>query len=132
MNIIRQSMHFDASPDSLFDAYLSSRKHAAIVGSKVSISKAVGRRFAAFNGMLSGKNLLIIPKTFVVQSWRSRRWKKTDADSVLILMFSKTRRGAQIELVHVNVPEHDFLGVARGWHRYYWKPWLKYLKRSSN
>ena len=130
MNIIRQSVQFNAVPDSLFDAYLDSRKHAAIVRSKVSISKAAGRRFTAFDGMLSGKNLLIVPKKLVLQSWRSRRWKKTDPDSILILMFSKTGRGARIDLVHVNVPNHDLRGVTRGWHRYYWKPWVKYLKRS--
>ena len=131
MKIITQSVRFNASPESLFDAYLDSRKHSAIVGSKVSISKAVGGRFAAFNGMLSGKNLLIIRKKLVVQAWRSRSWKKTDPDSVLILMFCKAGRGARIDLVHVNVPKHDLRGVTRGWHRYYWKPWLEYLKRGQ-
>ena len=130
MNIIKQSVQFNASPDSLFDTYLDSRKHTAIVGSKVSIGKAVGGRFAAFNGMLSGKNLLIVRKRLVIQSWRSRRWKKTDPDSILILMFSKAGRGARIDLVHVNVPNHDLRGVTTGWHRYYWKPWLECLKRS--
>ena len=131
MNVIKQSVRFNASPDSLFDAYLDSRKHAAIVGSKVSISKAVGGRFTAFNGMLLGKNLLIVPKKLVVQLWRSRMWRKIDPDSILILMFSKAGRGARVDLVHVNVPKHDLRGVTRGWRRYYWKPWLEYLKRSQ-
>ena len=130
MNIIKQSVQFNAVPDSLFDAYLDSRKHAAIVGSKVLISKTASKRFTAFNGMLSGKNLLIVRKKLVVQLWRSRTWKKTDPDSILILMFSKAERGARIDLVHMNVPDHDLQGVTRGWHRYYWKPWLEYLKRS--
>jgi activator of HSP90 ATPase len=130
MNIIKQSVQFKASPDSLFDAYLDSRKHAAIVGSKVLISKTAGKRFTAFNGMLSGKNLLIVRKKLVIQSWRSHKWKKMDPDSILILMFSKAERGARIDLVHMNVPDHDLQGVTRGWHRYYWKPWLEYLKRS--
>ncbi|HWN30584.1 MAG TPA: SRPBCC domain-containing protein [Burkholderiales bacterium] len=130
MNIIRQSVQFNAVSDSLFDAYLDSRKHAAIVGSKVSISKTAGKRFTAFNGMLSGKNLLIVPKKLVVQLWRSCTWKKTDPDSILILMFSKAGRGARIDLIHVNVPDHDLQGVTRGWRRYYWKPWLAYLRHS--
>ncbi len=130
MNIIKQSVQFNASPESLFDTYLDSRKHSAIVGSKVSVSKAVGGRFTAFNGMLSGKNLLIVRKKLVIQSWRSHGWKKTDPDSILILMFSKAGRGARVDLVHVNVPNHDLRGVTRGWRRYYWKPWLEYLKRS--
>ncbi|HUL42564.1 MAG TPA: SRPBCC domain-containing protein [Burkholderiales bacterium] len=115
MNITRQSIRFSASPESLFDAYLSSRRHAAILGSRVSIGKAVSRRFTAFNGILSGKNLLIVAKELIVQSWRSRKWKKTHPDSILILMFSKYGRGAQIDLVHVNIPRHDLRGVTRGW-----------------
>ena len=129
MNVIKQSVRFNASPESLFDAYLNSRKHAAIVGSRVSISKTVGKKFTAFDGILSGKNLLIVRKKLVVQSWRSRSWKKTDPDSILILMFSRAGHGARVDLVHVNVPKHDLQGVTRGWHRYYWKPWLEYLKR---
>lgn len=130
MNIIRQSVLFNASPGSLFDAFLDSRKHSAIVGSKAAISKKVGGKFTAFNGMLSGKNLLIVRKKLIVQSWRSRSWKKTVSDSILILMFSKSAHGARIDLVHVNVPSHDLRGVTQGWHRYYWKPWRDYLKRS--
>jgi activator of HSP90 ATPase len=130
MNIIRQSVRFNASPESLFDAFLDSRKHAAIVGSKVAISKKIGGKFTAFNGILSGKNLLVVRKKLVVQSWRSRSWNKTDPDSILILMFSKSGIGARIDLVHVNVPKHDLQGVTLGWQKYYWKPWREYLKRS--
>ena len=35
----------------------------------------------------------------------------------------------RIELVHVNVPEHDFAGVSEGWHIYYWVPWRAYLRK---
>lgn len=35
----------------------------------------------------------------------------------------------RIDLVHVNVPCHDYRGVNQGWKNYYWKPWRKYLAR---
>ena len=37
--------------------------------------------------------------------------------------------GGGIELVHVNVADHDFAGVSQGWEKYYWTPWRKYLER---
>lgn len=54
-----------------------------------------------------------------------------DPDSILILRFDKARGGARISLVHVNVPDHDFKGVTRGWPNFYWKPWRAYLKRKT-
>lgn len=58
-------------------------------------------------------------------------WKKNDLDSILILEFSKGKSGGRIDLIHVNVPEHDHKGVQKGWPHYYWKPWKKYIERKK-
>ena len=63
----------------------------------------------------------------IVQSWRSAAWKKADTDSILILTFGKTPSGGRVDLVHVDVPEHDHKGVTQGWTKYYWEPWRTYL-----
>ena len=34
-----------------------------------------------------------------------------------------------IDLVHLDVPEHDFDGVTTGWEKYYWTPWRECLER---
>jgi len=31
------------------------------------------------------------------------------------------------DLVHVNVADHDFEDVSKGWEKYYWAPWRKFL-----
>lgn len=129
---IQQTVKLTASPEELFNTYLDSKKHAAVIGSTVSIGRRVGGKFMAFDGMVTGTNLLIIPKRLIVQSWRARIWKRTDLDSILILTFSKAPGGGRISLVHVNVPNHDHAGVNKGWHKYYWKPWKAYLKRRSS
>jgi hypothetical protein len=64
----------------------------------------------------------------IVQSWRGTHFKASDPDSILILRFSKAPGGAQVDLTHVNVPEQDHAGVTKGWPKYYWEPWKKYLK----
>ena len=63
----------------------------------------------------------------IVQAWRSSQWSKDDADSILILTFNRTKSGGRIDLVHVNVPEHDHKGVTKGWPEFYWRPWRTYL-----
>jgi uncharacterized protein YndB with AHSA1/START domain len=112
-----------------FDAYLNPTLHAQITGAPVVIAPRAGAEFRAFDGALEGTILQVMPKRLIVQSWRSSGWKATDIDSTLILTFlPQGRRSTVIELVHVNVPDHDFAGVSHGWEHYYWAPWREYLK----
>jgi activator of HSP90 ATPase len=129
--VIQQSVTFPASPERLFEIYIDSRKHSAATGAKATVSSKTGGRFAAFDGMLSGQNLVVIPNQMIVQAWRGAHWKKTDGDSILILKFSKTKSGGRVELVHVNVPDHDHAGVTKGWSKFYWKPWRAYLRKKG-
>lgn len=126
---IQQSEEFSASPAELFEMYLDSKKHSAATGGVAKISRKIGGAFTAWGGQLRGKNLLIIPKRMIVQSWRSTNFKKGDPDSILILTFSKTASGARVSLVHAGVPEQDHAGVSQGWPKYYWEPWRMYLAR---
>lgn len=117
-----------ASPDELFDMYLDPELHAAITGAPVSIGAHAGAQFHAFDNGLQGTILQVVPKRLIVQSWRAAGWKASDIDSTLILTFWPEGRGTRIELVHVNVADHDFAGVSQGWEIYYWAPWREYLK----
>ncbi len=128
---IVQSETFEASPAELFRIYTDSKRHTAATQSKASVSAKVGARFTAFDGMLRGRNLVVVPGRMIVQAWRASHWKQSDLDSILILIFSKARGGGRIDLVHVGVPPHDHKGVTQGWPKYYWKPWRAYLKGRS-
>ena len=109
--------------------YLSPRAHGAITGGKVTVSARSGSTFKAFGGALTGRMLQTVPGKLIVQAWRSTAFKKSDADSTLILRFTPKGKSGRIDLVHVNVPNHDYQGVNKGWKHYYWKPWRKYLVR---
>lgn len=110
---IHMAAYLPASPETLFDMYLDPESHAAITGAPVSIAPRPGAPFRAFNGMLTGKILQVVPKRLIVQAWRAKTWKKGGIDSTLILTFWRERRGARIELVHVNVADSDFPVSAR-------------------
>jgi activator of HSP90 ATPase len=124
---IEQSVRFNASPAELFEMYLDSKKHSAATGGAARMSRKPGGKFTAWDGQLGGRNLLIVKNRMIVQAWRSTHWKASNTDSILILRFSKAPGGAQVDLTHVNVPEHDHAGVTEGWPKYYWEPWKKYL-----
>lgn len=129
---VQQSVRFKASPERLFDIYMDSRKHSAATNAKAKLSRSVGGRFTAHNGYIRGKNLAIVRNRMMVQSWRGRDWKKTDMDSVLMLVFRRVPAGrGRIDMVHANVPDRWYSLIKRGWNEYYWKPWKAYLRKSK-
>ena len=121
-----QRVQFNATPETLYAIYMDPRKHAKAIGSEVRLVPKEGGRFSAF-GMLEGRFLLLEKGKRIVQTWRGTHWKKHDPDSILILTFKKSPGGAELMLVHTQVPEHDYKGVQEGWPMYYWRPWKEYL-----
>jgi activator of HSP90 ATPase len=120
-----------APPESLFDMYLDPAAHAAFTGAPVTIGSQPGAAFRAFDDLISGTILQVVPKRLIVQSWRASHWAAEDIDSTLILSFWPDEEGGRIELVHVNVADDDFAGVSQGWQEYYWIPWREYLEAST-
>ena len=126
---IQLAASLPAPPERLFDMYLDPIEHAAFTGSPVTISSLPGSAFRAFNDVLTGTILQVVPKRLIVQSWRSPHWGSTDLESTLILTFLPEQNGGRIEVVQVNVVDEDFAGVCHGWEKYYWSPWRAYLTR---
>ncbi len=130
---IRQIVEFaGVTAKELFNVYVDAKKHAEAIGAPVTMSRKAGAKFEAFGkGRVQGKNLLIIPGRVIVQSWRAQPWKNSDPDSILVLAFSKSTRGAKIDLVQAAVPDQAYDAINDGWHKNYWKPWREYLRRHS-
>ena len=108
--------------------YVDAKKHSACTGARAATSRKVGGKFTAFDGKIAGKNLLIVPGMQIVQLWRATHWKKEDW-SILVLTFNRAAGGGQVDLVHIGVPAYDHKGVQKGWPKYYWRPWKKFLSR---
>ncbi len=125
---IIQAAILPAPPDQLFDMYLDPAAHAAFTGAPVTIDSKPGSTFKAFDDMITGTILQVVPKRLIVQSWRAAHWADEEVDSTLILSFWPDEDGGRIELVHVNVADDDFAGVSQGWQEYYWEPWREYLE----
>ena len=128
---ICQSVTLPASAEKLFDMYMNPTIQGAFTGGAVTINAKRGSKFQAFDGMIFGKTLEVVPKHMIVQSWRGKHWKTKDLDSILILTFWPQGKEGRIELIHVNVADHDYEGVKEGWEKYYWKPWREYLEKNE-
>jgi activator of HSP90 ATPase len=126
-SLIQQSVVLPASAESLYATYIDPALHSAMTGGPIEISAEAGSRFSAFGGLLSGSMITVIAPRLIVQSWRSVNFKDDDPDSTLILTFVPEGQQSRIDLIHIDVPQQDFEGVANGWDKYYWTAWKKYL-----
>jgi hypothetical protein len=129
--VIRQSEVLSAPAETLFSMYTDSSAHAAITGFPVTIAAEAGAEFRAFGGQLSGVVVAVVEPSVIVQTWRSTKFHDNDPDSILILAFSPvdaTCETGRIDLIHLDVPEHDYEDVTKGWHKYYWSPWRALLQ----
>src|SRR5262245_1943637 len=71
-----------ASPQDIYDAWLSSSGHEKLTGGqKAQISAQEGGAFTVWNGYITGRNLKLEPGRRIVQSWRTTKFAATDADS---------------------------------------------------
>lgn len=126
---IEQKIRFQgATAEELFNIFVNPKKHSAIHGGAATkISNKEGDNFSLLNGNLNGKNLLIVPNRMIVQAWRGNVWEKDDLDSVLILVFSDTRTGGQIEMVHAFTPNQ----FTQLWNEIYWRPMKEFIKQGK-
>lgn len=127
--VIRQTITLPAPADRLFDMYLDPVAHGAFTGHRVTIGPEDGAPFHAFGGQLHGYILTTVKHRLVVQSWRSVNFEESDPDSTLLLSFDTAGNEGQIDLVHLDVPSHEYEAVSAGWHAHYWVPWRAYLER---
>jgi len=126
-NVIRQTLVLPASAERLFEMYLDPSTHQEITGASVDIGDERGSNFQAFDGALTGTVLEVLKPRLIIQSWRSTAFKAEDPDSTLILSFTPEDDAGRIDLIHLDVPDHDYDGVTQGWEKYYWSPWREYL-----
>lgn len=129
-NVIQTAEFPGLTPETLYDAYLSSKDHAAMTGypatfyrpstkSEVAVG-AEGDELHAFGVrgadgklqyLIGGTLLKLVPGREIVTTWRAVNWADAkhpngpDLESILILTFNKTAAGAEIQLVQVNVPD---------------------------
>ena len=111
--------------------YMDSKKHSEATGSKATVSRKVGGVFSAWDGFIRGRNLQIVRDRLIVQAWRGSDMKKTDPDTILVLRFDKSKKGARVTMFHTNVPASQLKELKGGWYDFYWKPWKQYLQAGT-
>jgi activator of HSP90 ATPase len=125
--IIQKVVFKNTRKESLYDLYMNAKSHSLITDGPVKISEKAGSAFNAFDGYITGKNLMIIKNELIVQSWHGADWDEKDPDSVFIISLEQKGKDVVLNAVHANVPDNKEESLSKGWHEFYWNPWKQHL-----
>lgn len=118
-----------ATPQEIYDAWLDSRGHSAMTGSKAHISAKTGAEFSAWDGYISGRNIKLEPGRGIVQSWRTTKFAESDVDSQIEILLEPVKGGTKLTLRHSKVPNGHTSYRDSGWREHYFEPMKTYFSR---
>src|SRR3984957_19489575 len=85
-----------AAPQSIYRAWLDTRRHSAMTGGTAVMSSQLGAKISAWDGYISGANIELVPGERIVQTWRTTKFAETDPDSTITVHLLSTRDGTRL------------------------------------
>lgn len=121
-----------ASPQQIYDAWLDGHGHAAMTGGQPArISAKIGADFTVWDGYITGRNLTLEPGRRIVQSWRTTKFAKADADSQIEVLLEPVAGGTKVTVHHSNVPDGHTSYRDGGWQNSYFEPMKRHFGRRT-
>jgi activator of HSP90 ATPase len=123
---IHQEVKFDATPDRVYKALTDSTEFAALTGAPAEISREVGGSFSCFGGMITGRQIELVPNRRVVQAWRVGNWHE-GLYSITRFDIRPEGKGTKLIFDHTGYPDAEETHLASGWKAQYWDRLKKHL-----
>jgi len=128
---IFQVVELEATPESIYRAYINSDEHTQFTGLKAFIEPVEGGRFVACNGRNSGINLVLKENERIVQAWRHKEFPEGHF-SIVDILFEKTEDGkTRLQFNQLGVPINHDGWLTEGWNKVYWEPLRAYLAKNG-
>ena len=126
---LKQKINLPAKPTDVYEMLMDSKKHAKVVGGKVSMSKKLRGKFTVFDGYCHGFNIELVEGKKIVQAWHfaEEGWP-ADHFSECTFEFKKNGKGTTLTFTQKGIPEHKCNDLKQGWKDYYWTPMKKMLE----
>ena len=124
---IRQEVFIKASPKRVYDTLLDGKRFSEFTGgAPAAIASDAGAAFSCFNGMITGRNVELIPNQRIVQAWRVGNWPE-GVYSIVRFELAAQGDGTKLMLEQTAFPDGASEHLEGGWHKMYWEPLKKYL-----
>lgn len=127
---ITQKILLSCSPQDAFDAWLDSKIHGEIIGTKAEIDPKIGGKFSLWDGEMTGKTTAVDSKKLTItQEWRDNGsdWP-VDYYSVITVTFLPAEDNkAELIFSQTGIPEEHAKDIEKGWQKFYWEPMKQYF-----
>ncbi len=118
---------FAATPEEVYDAWLTSDEHSRMTGSPARVSNRIGEDFQAWDGYIKGRNVELERPRRIVQHWRTTEFAESDPDSLLEVLLAVENGGTRVTIRHSGLPEHG-MQYREGWIEAYFMPMKEYFE----
>lgn len=119
-----------ASPEQVYETWLSSSGHTAMTGADASVDPRVGGNYDAWDGYITGRTIALDPGRRIVQSWRTADFTEEDLDSEIDVLFEAVDEGTRVTINHSDVPALQRGYEEGGWEESYFVPMREYFAAS--
>jgi activator of HSP90 ATPase len=125
---IKQTITLAGKPADIYELLMDAKKHAALVGGKVTMSRKPNGKFKVFDGYCHGFNMELKEGKKIVQAWHFDEdgWPD-DHFSTCTFIFEKASKGTKLTFTQTGIPEHKAESLKEGWKEFYWEPMKEYL-----
>ena len=105
-----------AEPEDVFAAITNPFAIELWTGYSAIMDDKVGTEFSLWEGDISGINMDIVKNEKIVQEWY---FGDQPEKSIVTIKLFKNKKGTQVELNHINIPDEDYENITEGWIKYY-------------
>lgn len=126
MSTIHQEININSPVEKVYSALTQSEIFAGFTGQPADISADAGGEFSGFDGMITGRQVELIPNERIVQAWRVGLWPD-GVFSIVRFELKPTADGTQIIFDHTGFPQEEHDHLESGWNKMYWEPLRKFL-----
>ena len=116
-----------ASPQQVYEAWLDSKGHSDMTRSECVLDPAVGGKFTAFDGYISGTTVERKAYSRIVQDWRTREFPEESPDSRLYVSLEAVKGGTKVTLLHTEIPDGQGERYRKGWAEHYFEQMKSYF-----
>jgi activator of HSP90 ATPase len=128
---IHQQIEFKMTPQRVYEALLDPKQFSAFTGAPAQIEVTAGGAFSCFGGMITRRNIELVPAKRIVQAWRVKIWPE-GVYSIVSFDLQQNGSGTRLTMTHDGFPDGMRAHLSGeigggGWHKQYWEPLQKYL-----
>jgi activator of HSP90 ATPase len=123
------SANIPATPEQIYEAWLSSEGHSQMTGSPAEVQGRSGGSFKAWDGYIWGKTLELESYHRIVQAWRTSEFPEESPDSRVEILFEGSNGETKITLIHTDIPEGQGESYKQGWEDFYFTPMRAYFSK---